>query len=136
MKIFPTRFLGPLLATNRCGTVRARCTTIDSEKSLTSSQLATRAQRNDDVQAFAAARFQKRLQLQLIEKCLRQHRAFDNLLPLHALARVEVEQNAVGVFDRPDRRVPRVKFDHVQLRGLHQCRGAGDFEHRRMTRQE
>ena len=91
-----------------------------------------RTERNDDVQPFAA-RFRKAFRVS-VHREMPWRASFPR--PHAAIARPRPDRGrtaAVGVLDRLDRRIPRMEFDHVQLRGMYQGGRGGNLEHRRIA---
>src|SRR5436190_3275365 len=93
-------------------------------------------ERHDDVQALAAARLQPALQAELAQHRAHQERGLLDLRPAHALAGVEVEDDAIRLIDRVRRRVQRVELDRVHLRRRDERVDVVDREHRRVARPE
>jgi hypothetical protein len=90
-------------------------------------------ERDDDVQALAAARLQPARQAELGQHGPHQERGFLDLRPRHAFARVEVEDDAIGVVDLLRRRVQGVELDRVHLRRGEEGFDVVDGEHRRVA---
>ena len=93
-------------------------------------------ERHDDVQSLAAAGLQPALQRELAEHGAHQERGLLDLRPAHALAGVEVEDDAIRLIDRVRRRVQRVELDRVHLRRRDERVDVVDREHRRVARPE
>jgi hypothetical protein len=74
-----------------------------------------RLERDDDVHAFASRRLEPRRQTEREEALAQIVRALDHPRPRHAGRGIEVEHDAVGVFDIFGERVPGVDLQHVHL---------------------
>ncbi len=116
MKIRPTRFFGPLLATKRSGMVRAMCCTIALEKLLDRVPVLLRRERHHHVQALAAAGLEEGGEAQLVEERPDQLGASWICCQSTPSPGSRSKIMRSGCVDVARRRVPGVQLDHVHLR--------------------
>src|SRR3954467_10972765 len=72
------------------------------------------AEGHDDVQTLAAGRLDPAFEIEIVQPAPRAPRRLDDLRPAHAVARIDVEDDAVRRLHRVDARVPDVPFDHAR----------------------
>src|SRR6185369_14240341 len=71
--------------------------------------------RDDDVDALAAGQHREALELQLLEHIADAHSRVANVLEIEPLIGIEVEHQAIGIFDLVDLAAPAVELDRPHL---------------------
>ncbi|MNL42884.1 hypothetical protein D3C87_1653690 [compost metagenome] len=86
------------------------------------------SQRHHHVKALSTTGLQPPLQAEPVQEDAHQLRSLLNCWPGHTFPGIQVQDQSVGLLDSVLHRVPRVKFDHVHLRGRHDCGWRRHFE--------
>ena len=80
-----------------------------------------RSERRHQVQALAAGQLGQRFQPFMPQHPAQRQRGLDHKFPVDPLARIEIEDEPVGVLDVLDARVPRVQLDRANLEQAEQA---------------
>src|SRR6516164_1250986 len=82
------------------------------------------------MQALPARRLDEAHQTQAVEPHAHLACRLDHRAPWHILARIEIEDQAVGLLETAERRTPRMDFDHARLHEGDQAGEVIEHQHR------